>query len=105
VKYGSQQRIHPGVIESADSRVRRPRRRRFDFSPRQALHYNDHPNAIIEDFDRSEYGAVLREVERHVIDWERLQTPGQAEWVAMARRRTYRSVGEAAKEIVEALRR
>jgi hypothetical protein len=58
----------PPVIESADSRVRRSGRRRFDFSPRQALYYNDHPDAIIEDFDRSEYRAVLRQVERHVID-------------------------------------
>jgi hypothetical protein len=30
----------------------------FDFSPRQALYYDDHPDAIIEDFDRSEYDAV-----------------------------------------------
>jgi hypothetical protein len=58
----------PRVIESADSRVRRSGRRRFDFSPRQALYYNDHPDAIIEDFDRSEYRAVLRQVERHVIN-------------------------------------
>jgi hypothetical protein len=28
----------PQVIESADSRFRQRRRRRFDFSPRQALH-------------------------------------------------------------------
>jgi len=39
----------PRIIESAESRVRSPSRRRFDFSPRQALYYNDHPDTIIED--------------------------------------------------------
>ena len=97
-------RYIPRVIENRDSRVRRSRGRRFDFSPRQALHYNDHPNAIIDDFDRSEYGAVLREAERHVIEWERQQTPEQAEWVARARRRNHLSTGAAAMAIVEALR-
>jgi hypothetical protein len=58
----------PRVIESADSRVRRSGRRRFDFAPRLALYYNDHPDAIIEDFDQGEYGAVLREIERHVLE-------------------------------------
>jgi hypothetical protein len=48
----------PPVIESADSRVGRRSRRRFDFFPRLALHYNEHPEAIIADFGRSEYGAV-----------------------------------------------
>jgi len=94
----------PRVIESADSRVRRLSRRRFDFSPRQALYYNDHPDAIIEDFDRSDYGAVLREVERHVTEWERQQTPEQAEWVARVRRRRHMSTGAAAKAVVEVLR-
>jgi hypothetical protein len=51
-------RYIPRVIENAESRVRRTRGRRFDFSPRQALNYNDHPEAIIEDFDRSDYGGV-----------------------------------------------
>ena len=60
----------PRVIESADSRVRQRSRGRFDFSPRQALYYNDHPDAIIEDFQRSEYGAVLREIEGHLVEWE-----------------------------------
>jgi hypothetical protein len=59
-------RYIPQVIESRNSDPITPRRRRrFELSPRQALHYNDHPDAIIEDFDRSEYGAVLREIERH----------------------------------------
>ena len=53
------------VIEKRESRVRRTRGRRFGFSPRQALYHNDHPEAIVEDFDRSDYGAVLREVELH----------------------------------------
>jgi hypothetical protein len=57
----------------------------------------------MEDFDRGEYGAVLREIERHVIEWERQQAPEQAEWVANARRRSYMSTGAAAKAIVEAL--
>ena len=52
-------RYIPRVIDNDESPVRRTRERRFDFSPRQALYYNDHPNAIIEDFDHSEYGAVL----------------------------------------------
>ena len=66
--------------------------------------YNDHPDAIIEDFDRSEYGAVLREIERRVVEWERQQTPEQAEWVARARRRSHLSTAAAAKAIVETLR-
>ena len=70
----------PRVIENAESRGRRTRRRGFDFSPRQALYCNDHPDAIVADFDRSEYRAVLREIERHVVEWERQQTPEQAEW-------------------------
>jgi hypothetical protein len=73
-------RYIPRVIENGEFRVRRPRGRRFDFSPRQALYYNDHPNAIIAGFDRSEYRAVLHEIERHVVEWERQQTPEQAEW-------------------------
>jgi hypothetical protein len=96
-------RYIPQVIEKAESRVRGTRGRRFDFSPRQALYYNDHPDAIVEDFDRSERGAVLREIERHVVQWERQQTPEQAEWVAEARRRK-RSTRAAAKAIVQALR-
>jgi hypothetical protein len=54
----------PRIIESTDSRVRQQGRRRFGFSSRQALHYNDHPDAIIKDFDRRDYGAVLREIDR-----------------------------------------
>lgn len=77
--------------------------RRFEFSPREALFYNDHPDVIIEDFDRSDYGAVLREIERHVIECERRQTPEQAEWVAQGRRRNHRSTGVAATAIVNAL--
>ena len=96
-------RYIPRVIENRESRVRHPRGRRFDFSPRQALSYNDHPDRIIEDFDRSEYGAVLREIERHVIEWERQQTPEQALWVAEARHRKHLSTGAAAKAIVQAL--
>jgi hypothetical protein len=73
-------------------------------SPRRALYYNDHPDAIIEDFDRSQYRAVLREIERHVIEWERQQTEGQTEWVASARRRKHLSTRAAARAIVAALR-
>jgi hypothetical protein len=60
-------------------------------SPAPALYYNDHPDAIFEDFDRSDYGTVIRAIERHVVDWERQQTPEQAEWVARMRRRRYLS--------------
>ena len=103
-KMNRDNRYIPRVIENAESRVRRPRGRRFDFSPRQALYYNDHPDAILEDFDRSEYGAVLREVERHVIEWERQQTAEQAEWVSRVRRRNHLSTGSAARAIVLTLR-
>jgi hypothetical protein len=95
-------RYIPRVIENGEFRVRRPRGRRFDFSPRQALYYNDHPEAIMEDFDRSDYGAVLREIERHVIEWEQQQTPEQAEWVAQARRRRHLSTRAAASTILKA---
>jgi hypothetical protein len=97
-------RYIPRVIEKGESRVRRTRGRRFNFSPRQAIYYNDHPDAIMQEFDRSDYGAVLREVERHVIEWERQQTPEQAEWVALARRRKHLSTGAAAKAVIEVLR-
>jgi hypothetical protein len=95
-------RYIPRVIEIGESRVRRTRGRRFDFSPRQALYYNDHPEAIMEDFDRIEYGTALREIERHVIEWERQQTPEQAAWVAHARRRRHLSTGAATTAILEA---
>ncbi len=93
------------VIEREDSRVRGFFGTRFDFSPRQALFYNDHPDAIIEDFDRKEYGAVLREIERHMIQWERQRTPEQADWVAQARRRNHLSTITAVRGIVEAVHR
>lgn len=79
-------------------------RRRIRFSPRQALHYAAHADAIMRDFDRAEYGAVLREIERHLVEWESQQTPEQREWVAQMRRRDYCSTGEAAQRIVAALR-
>jgi hypothetical protein len=94
----------PQGIERAEALVRRLGRRRFDFTPRQALHYNLHPEVIIAAFDREEYGAVLREIELHVTEWEGQQTPEQAEWVARARRRRDVSTGEAAKAIVTARR-
>ena len=97
----------PRVIELEKSGRRDPitsqRRRRTRLSPCHALYYNDHPNAIIEDFNRSEYRAVLREIERHVIEWERQQTPEQAEWVASVRRRNHLSTGAAARAILEVL--
>jgi hypothetical protein len=43
--------------------------------------HNTHVGAILEDFDESEYEAVLREIQRHVREWETQQTPAQAEWV------------------------
>ena len=97
-------RYIPRVIESADSDVRRQSRRRFDFSPRQALYYNAHPDAIIEDFDRTDYGAVLREIEGHVIEWERQQTPEQAQWVARVQRRDHMSTGVGARAIARSAR-
>jgi hypothetical protein len=96
-------RYIPRVIENGESPVRRTDGRRFDFSPRQALYYNDHPDAIMKDFDKSEYGGVLREVERHVIDWERQRTPEQAEWLARMQCRTHLSTGAAVRKIIQAL--
>jgi hypothetical protein len=95
------------VIGSEKAELANPitrRGRRLELSPLQALHYNDHPDEIIEDFDRSDDGAVLREVERHVIDWERQQTPQQAAWVAGSRQRAYHSPREAARLITTLLR-
>ncbi|HEY5294107.1 MAG TPA: hypothetical protein VIJ70_01360 [Gaiellaceae bacterium] len=93
--------IEPGKSDPCDPIT--PQGRRLRLSPHQAFHYNDHPDAIIEDFDRSEYRAVLREIEQHLITWEGQQTPEQAEWIAQVRRRGYRSTGEAANAIVAAL--
>ena len=105
----SNNRHIPQVIELAESRDRDPitsqRRLRIRLSPRKALYYNDHPDAIIEDFDRGEYRAVLREIERHVMEWERQQSPQQAEWVARVRRRSHMSTRVGTRTIVEALRR
>jgi hypothetical protein len=99
-------------VNSGDRHIRQvigrdpitPCGRRFQLSSRQALYYNEHPDAIIEDFDRNEYRVVLREIERHVIDWEQQQTPEQAEWVARRRRREHLSTGRAAKAIVGLVR-
>jgi hypothetical protein len=93
------------IIEPEDSRVGTGRRPRFGLSSRRALHYNDHPDAIMADFDRGDYGTVLREVERHLLEWERERTPEQAKWVTQARRRNHRSTITAVQEIVEAVRR
>jgi hypothetical protein len=101
-KYGSRQSLHPASNRNGETRVRRICGHRFDFSPRQALYYNDHPDAIIEDFEQGQYSAVLREIERHVIEWERQQTAEQAEWVAQARRRTHLSTRAAAATILKA---
>jgi hypothetical protein len=56
----SNNRHIPQVIELAESRERDPispqRRLRTRLSPRKAFYYNDHPDAIIEDFDRGDTG-------------------------------------------------
>jgi hypothetical protein len=104
----SNNRHIPRVIELGKRRDRDPitsqRRRRIRFSPRQALYYAAHADAIMRDFDRAEYGAVLREIERHLVEWESQQTPEQREWVAQMRRRGSCSTGEAATRIVAALK-
>jgi hypothetical protein len=64
---------HPAGNRIGRSRRRQRRRRRFVPRARR-LYYNDHPDASIEEFDRDEYGAVLGEIERHVVEWERQQT-------------------------------
>jgi hypothetical protein len=46
----------------------------------------------------------LQEIERHLIEWDRQQTPEQAEWVALARRRKHLSTGAAATAIIDVLR-
>ena len=98
----------PPVIELAELRDRDPitsqGRRRVSLSPRQALFYNDHPDEIIENFDRGEYRAVLREIERHIVEWEQQQTPQQAEWASRVRRRNHISTRAATRTIVETLR-
>lgn len=102
----SDKRHIPQVIERENSELTNPITRggrRIELSPREALYYNEHPGAIIEDFDRSEYGGVLREIERHVIEWEDQQTPAQAEWVAQTRRRHYRSPLAGARAILAVL--
>jgi hypothetical protein len=78
------------VIEPGDQPVRCPPGRGLELAPQQALHYNSHVGAILEDFEQSEYKAVLREIERHVREWERQQRPEQAEWVTRQRMRGYR---------------
>jgi hypothetical protein len=88
------------VIEPGDQPVRCPPRRNFELSPQQALHYNTHAGAILEDFRPSEYKAVLREIERHVREWEAQQTPEQAEWLRRQWLRGYRSTFAAADAIL-----
>ncbi|HEY3462550.1 MAG TPA: hypothetical protein VGK62_03740 [Gaiellaceae bacterium] len=92
------------VIEPSDQPVRCPPRGRLELSPQQALYYNTHVGALLEDFDQSEYTAVLREIGRHVRKWEAQQTPEQAEWVKR-QLRGYRSTFAAADAILAALER
>ena len=93
------------VIKPGDQPVRCPPRRRFELSPQQALYYNTHVGALLEDVDQSEYTSVLREIQRHVRDWETQQSPEQADWVKRQRMRGYRSTLAAADEILAALER
>ena len=93
------------VIEPGDQPVRCPPGRGLELAPQQALHYNSHVGAILEDFEQSEYKAVLREIERHVREWERQQRPEQAEWVTRQRMRGYRSTLASADAILAALKR
>lgn len=93
------------VIEPGDEPVRCPPGRRLELSPQQALYYNSHAGAILEDFDQSEYRSALHEIEKHVRDWEAQQTPEQAEWVKRQRMRAYRSTLAAADAILAALKR
>jgi len=92
------------VIEPGEQPVRCPPGRRLELTPQQAIYYNAHVDAILEDFKPSEYKAVLREVERHVRDWETQQTPEQAEWVKQQRMRGYRSTLDAADAILAVLK-
>lgn len=59
------------VIEPDDQPVRLPDRR-LELSPQQALYYNTHAGAILEDFEPREYKAVLRAART------RSTCPGQA---------------------------
>jgi hypothetical protein len=93
------------VIEPGDPPVRCPPGRGLELSPQQALYYNTHVGALLEDFDQSDYTAVLHEIDRHVCDWESQQTPEQAEWVKRQRMRGYRSTLAAADAILAALER
>jgi hypothetical protein len=93
------------VIELGDQPVRCPPGRRLKLSPQHALYDNSHAGAILEDFEPSDYKAVLREVQRHGRDWETQQTSEQAEWVKQQRRRGYRSTLAAADAILAALKR
>jgi hypothetical protein len=105
----SDNRHIPRVIELGKWRGRDPitseRRQRVRLSPPQALYYAEHADAIMRDFDREQYGAVLREIERHLVEWESQQTPEQREWVAQMRRRDYCSSREGVKRILHALGR
>ena len=93
------------LIEPGDQPVRCPPGRELELSPQQALYYSTHVGALLEDFDQSDYTAVLREIDRHVRDWESQQTPEQAEWVKRQRLRGYRSTLAAADAILAALER
>jgi hypothetical protein len=76
-----------------------------ELSSQQALHYNSHVGAILEDFDPSDCKAVLREIKRHVREWESQQPPEQAEWVKRQRMRSYRSTLAVADASLAALER
>lgn len=93
------------VIEPSDQPVRCPPDGGFTLTPQQALYYNSHVGALLEDFDRSEYTSVLREIERHVRKWEAQQTAEQAEWVRRQRLRGYRSTFQVADAILAELER
>lgn len=93
------------VIEPGDQPVRCPPERRFGFTPQQARYYNEHPIKILEDFSESDQIAALREIQRHVREWESQQTPEQAEWMRLHRMRGYRSTLSAVDAILDALKR
>jgi hypothetical protein len=58
----------------------------------------------MRNFEQAEFRPLLREIERHLVEWESQQAPEQRVWVAQARRRNHLSTRAGAQAIVEALR-
>ncbi len=73
---------------------------RHRLTAREAFHLNEHPDELMRRYPESEWGSVLREIERHQRELDARRTPEQAEWARAGARRRAVSTARAAERIV-----